>query len=83
MSVSLYTPTGARMKRREVVEMPWGVMQRFIDFSQAVALRYGLGIHCAACKQDLVGNNSEHDPVLKMTCGCREFWSTNPGVPRA
>ncbi len=57
------------------LELPRGVMQRFIEFAD-LAIAHGMGVHCAKCSQDFVGKNGEHDPVLTMTCGCREFWST-------
>jgi hypothetical protein len=82
MSVSLYTPTGQRLKARDTIELPWGTMRRVIEFAEIAGL-HALGLHCSKCSQDIVAKNGDHDPVLTMTCGCREFWSTNPGVGRA
>lgn len=79
---SLWTPQGARPLTRETVELPWGVMKSFITFGD-LAHRQQLGVHCSRCDGDVVGSNGEHDPVLKLACGCREFWSVNPGAGRA
>lgn len=37
-----------------------------------------LGLHCADCKQDVVGQNSERDGRWTMACGCRTFVGRNP-----
>jgi hypothetical protein len=78
MSVMLYNPNGTamRLKAPETVELPWGVMQRIIEFVDLMNLR-SVGLHCSKCKQDFTAQNGDHDPVLKMRCGCREFWSVN------
>ena len=76
MSVLLYGPNGNRLKSRETIELPWGVMQQVIQFADLMNGRK-VGLHCALCKSDFVAKNGDHDPVLKMSCGCREFWSTN------
>lgn len=70
-----------RLEPRSKLELPWGIMQRAIEFAE-LAQAHGLGLHCAKCSQDLTGTNSEFDPVLTMKCDCREFWSTNPQVRR-
>jgi hypothetical protein len=64
------------LETRDKLELPYGVMQRVIEFAE-MAQAHSLGLHCAKCSQDLVASNSEFDPVLTLTCGCREFWSTN------
>ena len=79
---ALWTPNGQRRLTRETVELPWGVMQAFIAFSD-LATRQALGVHCARCDGDLVGSNSVDDPILKVACGCREFWSVMPKAGRA
>lgn len=80
MSVPLlYTATGARARRREVIELPWGVMRQVIQFAE-IAQTQRLGLHCGTCAQDLNATNGDLDPILKMSCGCREWWSTNPSV---
>jgi hypothetical protein len=66
---------GARpLETRSKLELPWGIMQRVLEFAD-LAAAHGMGLHCSKCSQDFVGTNSEFDPVLTMTCGCREFWS--------
>ena len=74
--ILLYGANGARLQERETIELPWGVMQRVIEFADIMNLRH-VGIHCSKCKEDFVASNADHAPVLKMSCGCREFWSTN------
>lgn len=84
MPVDLWIPgQGKRLiQTRSTVELPWGVMQRVIQFAEIAGL-HALGLHCSKCSQDIVATNGDHDPVLKMTCGCREFWSVNPSAGRA
>lgn len=77
----LYTPTGTRNLTPETVELPWGLMERFIGFAH-LAQQQGIGIHCAKCQQDVLGTNSDHDAVLTMKCGCREWWSASPSAHR-
>jgi hypothetical protein len=56
-------------------------LRQFADVAQAL----GLGIHCAKCKGDLVGKNSDSAAVYGVSCGCRDFvWRNRdyrPGEP--
>lgn len=42
----------------------------------------GLGLHCAKCKQDVVGKNGTGDKRWMMECACRTFVGGNP-LPKA
>jgi len=39
--------------------------------------RLGIGLHCARCEADLVGNNADTDKMFSVSCRCREFIASN------
>jgi hypothetical protein len=70
----IFAPDGTIVgsKASERVELRPGVgewLRQFADVAEALRL----GIHCAKCKADLVGKNSDTDRIMTVTCGCREF----------
>ena len=70
----IFSPDGQILgsKASERVELRPGVgewLRQMADVGQALRL----GLHCAICKADLIGKNSDHDKVFTVTCGCREF----------
>jgi len=38
----------------------------------------GIGLHCAACGEDMRGANAETRNTFSVECGCREFKAANP-----
>ena len=78
-SKGIWTPdglVGEGQQKRERVELRKGLtewLRQFNDFAE----HFQLGLHCARCKADLVGKNSDSDKVFTVACACREFIGTN------
>ena len=77
----LYTPHGAVNLAREEVAVPPEYLKMLAVLANTSA-DIGLGLHCAKCKQDVRGSNSERQGRWTMECGCRTFVGRNPMQPR-
>lgn len=65
--------SGLLIQPREPIEIPHELMlflKTFSEFAQTARM----GLHCAICKQDIVGGSHfAGDVKLTMQCGCRKF----------
>jgi len=78
-ATAIWTPEGIVTldgKKPDRVELRAGLMEWAVQFS-LVAPSLHWGLHCAKCKQDIVGKNSGSDKVYAMTCGCTEWVGGN------
>ncbi len=70
----IFSPDGQIIgsKASARVELRPGVGEWARQFADvAEALRWGL--HCAKCKCDITGKNSDTDRVMTISCGCTEW----------
>ena len=77
MSSVLYTPHGTVSLSRDEVPVPPEYLRMLAVFANT-SEDLSLGLHCARCKQDLHGANTEHQGQWTMECGCRTFVGRNP-----
>jgi hypothetical protein len=73
----LFTPGGMINTDRVEVRLPPEYLQMLAAFAETSG-EIELGLHCAICKQDLVGKNARADRKWIMECACRTFVGGNP-----
>lgn len=83
-ATAIWTPDGVVAlgeKQPERVELKPGVgewLRQFADVADALKL----GLHCAVCKADVTGKNSDTAKTYAIVCKCREFiWHNRDYVP--
>lgn len=72
---AIWTPDGLRTigaKTPDRIELKSTVGEWLRQFAD-VASALGMGLYCSKCKADIIGRNSDSDPVYTVSCGCREF----------
>lgn len=74
----ILAPNGGILSReRERVVLPPEFLKMLAVLGDTGA-QIDLGLHCARCKQDLVGRNGTHDAEWTLDCECRRFVGENP-----
>lgn len=77
----IWTPGGMLSTERKEQHLP----PEYLRMLAVLAETSGdirIGLHCADCKQDIVGKNARADNKWIMECACRTFIGVNP-LPRA
>ena len=76
----LIDPQGRLLRSKpggQILEMPPEYL-KMINVLADTSARVHLGLHCALCKEDVVGANSDTDGRWTMRCGCRTSVGQNP-----
>lgn len=77
MSLLFLPGGGVYQTEREEEHVPMDYLRMLMVLADTGA-QMGLGLHCANCKQDLVGDNDILSPTFRMECACRTFVGKNP-----